>query len=230
MLKTLEKRTQLKNDKEIRYLHRIFPNKIENLGKVNLLCGGNGVGKTSLLNAIRYSEMRSPDIDKDKPHMLYYYSNSENNYRNVEPSPLATNENYVGEMVGRYEAHSLSEGQAMEYSINDLFCALDFLKEEKDTYKIVLIDELDSGMSVDKIKKVMNKIKAISEEDEEMQFFISFNNYYCATFFPNDIINMYDGSKIKFNSFEEYVDFICDWKNVKQIEDKTKWLKENGYR
>ena len=68
---------------------------------------------------------------------------------------------------------------------------------------IVLIDEMDSGLSIENINMLLHLIVDMCKEFENIQFFISTNHYH-YTYVFKDVLNMYDGTWIRIESYEEY--------------------------
>ena len=103
----------------------------------------------------------------------------------------------------------ISEGQGIIYSSFDVFDSL--LNEEwnfttYDGQKIVyvlLLDEIDSGLSVDNIDILMEKIKEILEKfGDHIQIIMSFNSPVVLDHFPH-VISMYDGRVIEMHTIND---------------------------
>lgn len=192
------------------------------------LFGANGSGKTTLLEQINNSSyamsydqqehdntlgealrgVRHPKRKQimltcdDERTELYGYTNSKDNFANREIGfdPFMIN--------ARWEAKALSEGQSIIYSAMDLLKGMlkstkkneSFVKD--DNHAIVLLDELDSGMSMDNIRKCMEIIKKVLRQKRNIQFFLSFNNPYVCYFFPQ-VISMYDGKVHEIRNLDE---------------------------
>lgn len=177
---------------------RLHFKQIEIKQRLNILVGGNGAGKTTLLEGIvnkRY------EMDADRGIEIRKYSNSQDNLR------VKTNLNMsTPQMVVCMNAKSMSEGQSIVYSLISFFAkireeAKEFSKENKSL--VVVLDEVDSGLSVDAINVVMHFIYDILNNHDNVQFFISSNNYH-FTYVQKEIVNMYTGRYKKINSYEEY--------------------------
>lgn len=188
------------------------------------LFGPNGVGKSTLINAIINAGIaRHPQIviDRTSENMqVYAYENSKDNFKNREArsygeafDPFFLN--------SRFDARSLSEGQSIIYSAFDL---LDGLKPGKDMFgseapeTLVLLDEIDSGMSIDNIDTAMRKIKYALSKRNDFQVFMSFNSPRILKHFP-DVISMYDGSVLTMHTDEDMLDEI---KKHKVVFDKIR--------
>lgn len=169
---------------------------------LNLLAGANGVGKSTLLKRIKEEKI---DIEKDGEYEIISYINSENNKRHE----LIRDENYLEDMLDKWNANNLSEGQSIIYSTMDFF---ESLKNKKEGNYVVLIDEIDSGLSVDNINLLCHLITEILEKRQDMQFFISINNYHWVYVFKH-VISMYDGHLRNLITYEEYWELIRDQMN-----------------
>ena len=136
------------------------------------------------------------EYDKEK-FSLYSYRNSEDNFRDRKARSINESFNPVF-FAAKMNARSVSEGQSVVYSAFDL---LDGLKPGKDMFGdmdsalLVLLDELDSGMSIDNIDIAMRKLKKAVTTRDKIQVFLSFNSPRVLKHFPY-VISMYDG-KVK---------------------------------
>lgn len=184
--------------------------KIE-LKQVTLLFGGNGVGKSSLIQGIL--KQRDIDYELSKPTTAYSYINSKQNFREMERNDhLSINDMYdPGVLARKFAAGDLSEGQSIIFSIQDIFDLCEAIDSDKD--HIILLDEIDSGLSVDNVDYLARKIKRICKKHPNIQFVIAFNNYeFCRTF--KDVFNMYNGEWVKINSYDEYFNLIKSNRNM----------------
>lgn len=184
------------NDKRLHF------KELEIKGRLNILVGGNGVGKTTLLNGIKRKEY---EIESTTPIEIKQYSNSKDNYRVKTSANMTT-----PQMITQANAKFMSEGQSILYSLisflGNIEKEAERLLEEKKSL-IVILDEVDSGLSVDAINVLMHIIIDILNTHMNVQFFISSNNYH-FTFVHNNIINMYNGKYQKINSYEEYFNLM----------------------
>ena len=177
----------------------LFFKKIK-LKQVTFLFGGNGVGKTSLIDAISKNVDIKINFDDGTKTKIFLYKNSEHNFRNIsEFNPYLIKQ--------KYEASGLSEGQSIIYSLQDLFELCDEIKNDGNS--VILLDEIDSGLSLDNVEYLSDKIKHISNNYPNLQFIIAFNNFEFCRNFP-EVLNMYDGNWINIENYEEYKKLLKD--------------------
>lgn len=182
---------------------------------LNLLFGANGVGKTSFLKYIDKCT-NNKDLSNNirlregyKAFNLYSFSNSDNNYREVGRSSNFGIYPEAHSIVKKYAASSLSEGQSIIFSIQDFLEYLENnLPYENEVSNVILMDEIDSGLSVDNIKYVMDRVNNIINERKDIQMFISFNNYAVCENNPNNVLSMYTGKYIKINGYRQFRYYI----------------------
>lgn len=190
-----------------------------NLNKLTLLCGANGSGKTTFIKCFLENKISSMDKTENIKHLIYNYSNSKNNYRFVGDVNSSFRYKDCFEpynVLKKMNSGLLSEGQAMIYSIKDFLYTIDNLPKEDGINYLILIDEFDSGLSINMINRVLERITLLNKR-EDFQFIISFNNYQVAKCFPNNIVSMYDGNPIHFNDYAQFEKFICDNKYLELI-------------
>lgn len=179
----------------------MFDKKIE-LKQVTLLFGGNGVGKSSLINGILKRKV-SLELDDTKT-MLYSYINSKQNFRNLEKNDNLSMKDFFEPkfFADKFDAQDLSEGQSIIYSLQDIFKLCDQIKDDEED-SLFLLDEIDSGLSIDNVEYLGKKIKKICKENPKFQFIIAFNSYeFCRLF--KEVFNMYTGEWIKIKDYDEY--------------------------
>lgn len=205
----------------------LFAKKYDLSQKVNLLFGSNGVGKTTLIEAILGNKHKNEyAYDKnDKPTLMFSYSNSTQNKRHMTNNPYLKYQDYFNpDLINQmFTAKELSEGQSIIYTIQEF---LYLAKTENDTNKdyLFLIDELDSGLSIDNIIWVCDKINKIIKDRENIQFIIAFNNYeFCNQF--KTVTNMYTGKLEVIDSYDEYKN-----KLISNREKLLKKRKNNQFR
>lgn len=169
---------------------------VKNVKKLNILFGGNGVGKTTFLNAIKDNKL-SFELDNEKDVLIKSFTNSIDNMKiNSQQKELSS----TRDVVKLFNSNSFSEGQSIiHYVLSFLY---DIKELETDKQIVVLLDEVDSGLSVENINMLLWQIKDLIDT-KNVQFFISSNHYHFVYAFKN-VLNMYDGKYIKIESYEEY--------------------------
>lgn len=188
------------------------------------LFGPNGAGKSTLISAIINAGIaRQPQIviDRTSENMhVYAYENSKDNFKAREARSYSEAFDPFF-LSSRFDARSISEGQSIIYSAFDL---LDGLKPGKnmfgseDSETLVLLDEIDSGMSIDNIDTAMRKIKYALSKRNDLQIFMSFNSPRILKHFPN-VISMYDGSILTLHTDE---DMLAEIRKHKTMFDKAR--------
>ena len=138
---------------------------------------------------------KSLDISGDEtPIVLFRYRNSDDNSRVREAR--SEREDFDPMYVrNRWNANALSEGQSIMYSLEDLLTGLKAGKNcmlQEGTHAVVLLDEIDSGLSLDNLDSILRNIRTIVRRQDNVQFFLSFNTSYVLKYFP-DVMSMYDG-------------------------------------
>lgn len=200
----------------------LFFNKIE-LEPVTLLLGGNGVGKSSLIQAILNQELDFESDDPNNATMIASYINSKQNLREMQRNTNLTYSDMFDPYIitRKMKADDLSEGQSIVYSMQDIFKLCKEIKEDKTDDKdyLFVLDEVDSGLSIDNVSYLAKKIKKINKDYPKINFIISFNNYEFCKVFKN-AFNMYNGEWVKINSYDEYCKIIND--NRKMLLKKRK--------
>lgn len=168
----------------------------EELQRLVVLFGGNGVGKTTFLKGIKKGSL---EMEKSKPIKVRMYTNSQNNVAKATPQ-ISNLEILEQVMLGK----EMSEGQSIIYSF------LGFMESVKKDCTdnpaktvVMIIDEIDSGLSVENINMVCHLLNEALEEYENLQIFLSSNNYHFVYVYKN-VLNMYTGKWTEFNTYDTY--------------------------
>lgn len=196
--------------------------------RIVMLFGPNGAGKSTLIEEIiACGSKNQPGIHlthTDTPMHIYSYENATDNFKNrKERSYIEAFNPFF--LSGRMDAHQISEGQSILYSVLDLF---DGMKPGKGMFQsegetLVLFDEIDSGLSIDNIDMLMRKIKYVLRKRQDLQIIMSFNSPRVLRYFPN-VISMYDGSVLYLKTDE---DMLAEIRRHKKEFDKARKL-SNG--
>lgn len=170
------------------------------------LFGPNGVGKSTLIKALEDNKL---DVVTDKPTMFYSYQNARDNFKHREARSY--HELFEPWFIKcRVDARTISEGQSIIYSFFDLLdCFKDYesLPILKSQDYLLLLDEIDSGMSIDNIDTTMRKIKHLLRVRNDLQIIMSFNSPRILKWFP-DVLSMYDGTKLTLHTDEDMIQEI----------------------
>lgn len=170
------------------------------------LFGPNGIGKSTLIKALEDNKL---DAVTDKPTKFYSYQNARDNFKHREPrSYFESFEPWF--ISSKMDAQVISEGQSIIYSMFDLldcFKSHGDIPEEENLDYLLLLDEIDSGMSIDNIDTTMRKIKYILRTRKDVQFLMSFNSSRILKWFP-DVLSMYDGTKLTLHTDEDMIQEI----------------------
>ena len=105
------------------------------------------------------------------------------------------------EFADKYYSSRLSEGMGMIHSYMPLLDGLleDAIPKNDDRDILIILDEFDSGLSLDNIDIVMNKIIDISIRRQDIQFIFSFNNPFILHYLSycgNMLLSMYNGKPV----------------------------------
>ena len=162
---------------------------------------------------------------EDVPYRVLSYSNSDDNFRHRRERSI--NDAFNPALLSaRFDANSVSEGQSIVYSVFDLIELLSTGKKGiryDDGHLIVLIDEMDSGLSIDNIDMFMKKLKYYTDKRDDIQVIFSFNNPRILKFFPH-VLSMYTGEVLELHSDE---DMLAEFKKHEKAFNKARKL-SNG--
>lgn len=187
--------------------------------KIIPLFGPNGVGKSTLIKELE--KHREILLTTDGIHTeCFSYQNARDNYKDRQPrSYMEAFDPYL--MSAKLAAQSISEGQSIIYSMFDLLDGLrpnGEIPQTKDCHKLILLDEIDSGMSIDNIDITMRKIRNLIRKRSDLQFIFSFNSPRILKHFP-EVLSMYDGTFITLHSDE---DMLAEINKHKKVFDKIR--------
>ena len=154
---------------------------------VNLLFGGNGQGKSSLIEYLKTLCGVKQPMGSEKAIFkysrltktnefvkVYTFSNRENNASYFDGNTY-DQDFYNFNLVRKWQAGQRSEGQIVIQSISDFLYVLDSL--DKDTKAIILMDEIDSGLDAYMCKYLVTRLKKVLKDKPNLQIFIAFNQY-----------------------------------------------------
>lgn len=162
------------------------------------LFGPNGAGKSTLLGNLAEKNEIKVELDPGIRTQFWSYINGSDNFKNRRPRSISESFDPFF-MKCQWDASSLSEGQSILFSVLDLldgFIRGDEIKEEDGVDYTIILDEVDSGLSIDNIDMIMRKIKTIANKRNDVQIIFSFNNPRVLKWF-NHALSMYDGTMIR---------------------------------
>lgn len=183
------------------------------------LFGPNGVGKSTLLESLVEGKLYA---NTDKPTKFFAYMNSTDNFKHREAKTIHESFDPLF-LAAKFNSQSLSEGQSIIYSMYDLLDCFKLngeIEPEDDLDYVLLLDEIDSGMSIDNIDTTMRKIRYLLRIRSDLQFVMSFNSPRILKYFPH-VLSMYDGTMIELHTDEDMVNEIRKHKKVFNKARKT---------
>ena len=186
-------------EKEVLFFKEVDLTQFKN--RVVPLFGPNGVGKSTFIKSLEEQKL---DIKIDRPTLVYSYQNSRDNFKTRQARSYEESFDIVF-LRAKLDARSISEGQSIIHSMFDLLDGLmknGGLPPEEGKDKVILLDEIDSGMSIDNIDITMRKIKYLLRTRPDLQFIMSFNSPRVLKFFPQ-VLSMYDGKMIELHTDED---------------------------
>lgn len=172
---------------------------------ITVLVGCNGSGKTTLLQQICKNLK-----DNDIPVCSYNF---------FEHDEKVMRQKYLENGEARKLANLVtsSEGERIIFIACDLFYKIGRMINENPNSKEywILIDAIDSGLSIDSITEVKESIELVLEEnkDKDVYFLISTNSYELAR--KEKCLMVENGKYTRFFSYEDYRNYILDSREYK---------------
>ena len=175
---------------------------------VTALVGPNGAGKTTLLTQLR--DYAADTARRNRFKVL--------NYSNMTDGGDVAMQSYLscGDMTQLATAMVSSEGERIIVNLSRFIPKIRpaiEVAEQEGKILIILIDAIDSGMSIDKLRDVAELLDMIAKDIEGKNIYlvISTNNYELA---KGRCLNPRTGKYVSFGSYEEYDNFICCFKKM----------------
>ena len=175
---------------------------------VTALVGPNGAGKTTLLTQLR--DYAADTARRNRFKVL--------NYSNMTDGGDVAMQSYLscGDMTQLATAMVSSEGERIIVNLSRFIPKIRpaiEVAEQEGKILIILIDAIDSGMSIDKLRDVAELLDMIAKdiEGKNVYLVISTNNYELA---KGRCLNPRTGKYVSFGSYEEYANFICGFKKM----------------
>lgn len=200
------------------------------------MVGCNGIGKTTFLHQLRENlkKLNIPYIEYDNLHEGGRNSISEAGF-NEDFAFLATaiqsseGENIVmniGKLASELK-YFVKTGKVKEKNpFAKVFKNIDGYKDEKEEFlpeRWILLDAVDSGLSVDNIVDIKEYLfKTILEYNfgNEIYIVISANEYEMAR--EEQCFDVYNGKYITFKDYEDYRNMILESKKWKEEREKAR--------
>lgn len=171
------------------------------------LVGPNGAGKSTLLHQIR--EFAS----KEGIQVFNYNNLFDGGHNAIQKHHDEGNMKMMAELATSSEGEqvSINFGQAVKAIGNGVRKHI----QDKTPF-FILLDSLDSGASIDRDREVRSLFNMIHQDikDNPIYLVASVNAYELAK--DADCVDVRTGKHIKFNSYEQYADFICEYFNTHQ--------------
>lgn len=170
---------------------------------ITILVGCNGYGKSTLLKQVETS------LQIDKIPYIKYNNETEGggNSRSLK--------GFLGDTDFVIKSILSSEGENIILNIENFACEIGkfIARNPSDKELYVLIDALDSGLSIDKINFLKRElfdfiVKDCKQRGQNIRFLITANNYELAN--GENCFDVHNCKYIKFNNYEEYRNFILE--------------------
>lgn len=174
---------------------------------LSILVGCNGSGKTTTLHSIRDAYGRNP------AYKIFHWDGLRDKSFSKQRSLDLQNYEVLASLAFS------SEGEEISTNIGLLASAVgNFVRRNADKDVIVLLDGLDSGLSIDNIVEVKDFFKDLLIPDIEKSghscyIIASANEYELAR--EETCIDARSGKEMTFNSYEEYRKYILDSRKKK---------------
>lgn len=199
------------------------------------LFGPNGIGKSTFISVIETNGYCKKGFDKEKALKIsvegqtkcFSYMNTRDNVKTGKDSYIG-NFNSSFQFVKSFNSKLMSEGQSIIYSAYDLLRGFDMDDIEEGVDHVILMDEIDSGLSIDNIDMIMRKIKRVIKRRPDVQIIFSFNSPRVLKWFPN-VLSMYDGTRITLHTEDDMMNVIREHKKSFDKARKTKGLPKIFY-
>lgn len=183
---------------------------------LNVLVGCNGCGKTTLL--LQLEESIKQMMKNDKTVKLLKFDNAEQGGDNFRQRSL-----FYDDMDSFMSSIGSSEGELITLSFGTCVAKQvgSIMRSNKDVKEFyILIDGVDSGLSIDRIRDLLKFFKFVQHENRETNFYIiaSANSYEMTI--NNNCIDVMTLDHIGFPSYTDYCKYILKTRNF--VEDRSK--------
>lgn len=179
------------------------------------LVGPNGAGKTTILSQLC-------EFAEKEGIRFWEYSNLR------DGGHVAANQYmFSGNIEGFAASTTYSEGEYLAYNFANQVKAMAQAVKQAGSAKqpiLVLLDAIDSGASIDRARELMGFLNNVCETEfkngVELYIVMAVNHYELAKA-PANCINVRTGASIRFDSYDDYADFICTFEErYKRLPEK----------
>lgn len=155
-----------------------------------ILFGGNGVGKSTLINKLKkpkrfdfmrakYEEalkefLKDVEFDGEKHDVIHFDCIKDG----VREKGYKQNINTCKEMALLFDSYRSSHGESIIDQVNDFLVENKDMITEKDTRLTVVFDEIDSGLDLYNLDTIFSVIRHVANQNKNIQFIISTNSYH----------------------------------------------------
>lgn len=162
------------------------------------LVGPNGAGKTTILRQLE-------EQAKDAGAHVFRYDNL-----NEGGAVARQRYEFQGDVVLMATVMTSSEGEQIAINFGNTVRKLGTaVKQAAKAGKpiFILLDALDSGASIDRIREVRGLFNLISKDAADVYIIAACNSYEMAK--GADCVDVRTGEHLRFPDYETYADFIC---------------------
>lgn len=176
------------------------------------LVGPNGAGKTTLLQQIKeYADREKIDV--------WEYSNLRDGGRSATERYM-----FYGDVQNMASSMMASEGECVALNFANRVGELGQIVRQHVEIKkplIILLDSIDSGVSIDRAKELRGLFDLIIEHDilpesAKVYMIMAVNHYELANA-SADCVNVRNGKHMKFDSYDKYAEFICQFMEKMEV-------------
>jgi predicted ATP-binding protein involved in virulence len=172
--------------------------------EISVILAPNGGGKTTTLINLE-TELKKKNIS------VFLYSHYKDNYKLGKQG----RDEIFADVNNVIYSHFKSEGEELQYSFNEwleknIFNVMFSIREHKSNIKelCILIDELDSGLSLDKIIDTVSIfehfLKDARNAGVKMKIILSANSYELASQYKNSCYWLKTGKLIKIDTYDDF--------------------------
>ena len=183
---------------------------------INSLVGCNGSGKTTFIDIFLKDQLIKDKIE-------YYKYNDRQQGGSILMDRML---NVDDDIYGVARMYMSSEGERIVCGLEQMIMSLrSFFNKNKSKPAFLLLDAIDSGMSVDEISEIRDMFldtvipDAKNAFDVDLYIVVAANNYEWCSDDRIHNINITNGSELKFTNYEDYKNYIL---KSRQTKDKLR--------